>query len=226
MRRHTRQILAAGAGLFLLLVIGLGGYWVYGKLTRNEAASCANCRSFVGGLLDDYAAKHEGMYPVGGSNALDSLSKCVNEAREVHFFTSHAQAERLTACWQEHRTFTADLCCYRYIEGVRTNDPEGLVLLYYWQPTRWECTSHKRPEQGRAVCALGPAGEFRVSFGSWRFMPESEFQAELARTQAYLRDNHRVSSPQSVPDPSAQRTRDSRSFQFGQQWPRAAGLRR
>ena len=193
MRKRTRHIAFAVA---VMLVMGAAAYWSYGKLTHNLSASCANCRSFAGGLLDEYAANHEGQYPTGGTNALHSLSRCVNQAHEVHFFTSHAQANGLEAYWQKHKSFTADLCCYRYVEGLNTNDPEGLIVLYYWKPTRWECRDHKKPELGRSVCFLSSPGELRVSFGSWRFVPETEFQEQLARTLAYLREDRRLPGPQ------------------------------
>jgi hypothetical protein len=198
-RRHITILLIAAA---LLAAAGFAGYVVYGKLTHNMAASCANCRSFMCALLDDYAANHEGRYPIGGTNALDSLSRCVNQVGDVRYFTSHAQADRLKAYWSKHKTFAADMSCYRYIEGVRTNDPEGLVLLYYWQPTRWECNNHKQPGVGRPVCSLTSSGELRVSFGSWRFMAESEFQEQLARTLAYLRDHNRSLSLQRGHNPA------------------------
>jgi hypothetical protein len=190
-----RRYLAAFIAATLLGVAGFAGYVIYGKLKRNPAASCANCRHFMCALLDDYAAKHEGRYPTGGNSALDSLSECVSEVGDVHYFTSHAQAGRLKAYWQKHKTFAPDLCCYRYVEGVRTNDPEGLVLLYYWQSTRWECNDHKMAGIGRPVCSLTSSGELRVSFGSWRFMAESEFQEQLAHTLAYLRDHDRSLRP-------------------------------
>ena len=169
----------------ILAAAGFGGHAFHVRLTRNPEASCANCRSFLHWQLDEYASRHGGWYPKGGNNPLDSLAKCVGEVKDVHFFTSHAQAQQLVAYWEAHKTFSSNLCCYRYVEALKTNDPEGLVLLYYWKPTRWECSSHKMGKVGRPVC-------FHPPRHSWEFVPEAEFQERLSHTLAYLREQGRT----------------------------------
>ncbi len=121
--------------------------------------------------------------------ATEPSKQAASKAGMGHLF---AQADQLGVFWQQNRTFEPDLCCYRYVEGLNTNDPEGLILLYYWQPTYWECSSHKQRELGRPVCSLSFPGETRVSSGgAWKFIPEAEFQVQLAHTLAYLRDRNR-----------------------------------
>jgi hypothetical protein len=206
-----RRYLAAFIAVTLLGVAGFTGYVAYGKLKHNRAASCANCRQFMCGLVDDYAAAHDGWYPAGGTNALDSLSRCVHQVGDVHYFTSHAQAGRLQAYWQKRKTFAPDLCCYRYVEGMRTNDPAGLVLLYYWQPTRWECTSHKQPKLGRPVCFNS---QFGRSWLSWEFLVEDEFQKRLAHTLAYLRERVSGRVPESRTSYDETNARNGRQAEF------------
>jgi hypothetical protein len=181
-KRPVKVAIAVG----VLAAAGFGGYAAYVKLIRPPAAaSCANCRSFIYLQLEQYAIQHDGWYPKGGRDRLDSLAKCVGQVKDVRFFTSHAQSRRLAAYWQEHQTFSSNLCCYRYVEGLRTNDPQGLVMLYYWKPTRWECSSHKMQEEGRSVC-FSPPGH------SWEFIQEEQFQKRLAHTLAYLREQARA----------------------------------
>jgi len=179
------RLVRAAIAVVVLAAAGFGGYAAYVRLTRNPSASCANCRSFIHWQLEEYASQHDGWYPKGGSDPLDSLAKCVEEVKDVHFFTSHAQAKQLLGHWEAHKTFPSNLCCYRYVEGLRTNDPEGLVMLYYWKPTRWECSSHKMKEVGRPVCFLPPGH-------SWEFISEPEFQKKLTLTLAYLREQGRT----------------------------------
>jgi hypothetical protein len=180
----SNRLTKAAIGIVALTAVGLGVYTVHVRSKHNWSASCANSRSFIHWKLSEYAEQHDGWYPKGGSDPLDSLAKCVGETNEVHFFTSHAHAQQLTAYWKKHGTFSSDLCCYRYVEGLRTNDPEGLVLLYYREPTRWECHTHKASQIGRPVCFLPPGH-------SWKFIPEQEFQEKLAQTLAYLEQQGR-----------------------------------
>lgn len=181
----SKPLTKIAIALAVLAAVGFGGYAAYEKRVIQPASSCANCPSFIYWQLNDYAETNGGWYPKGGKDPLDSLAKCVNQAREVHFFTSHTQAQPLVAYWEKHKTFTADLCCHRYVEGLRTDDPGGLVLLYYWEPTRWECNLHKKSVVGRAV-SFHPPGL------GWDFLPEKQFQEKLAHTLAYLREQGRT----------------------------------
>lgn len=164
----------------MLAALAFGGWVLYRRSVYNPAASCANCRSFIWHYFEEYAQQHDGWYPSGGTNPLDSLSQCVKEARDVHLFTSHAQ-HGLTAYWEEHSTFSADLCCYRYNEGLGGDDPAGLILMYYFKPTLWECKSHRKKELGRPVSFVPPGH-------SWDWLPEAEFQAKQKKTIEYIQE--------------------------------------
>lgn len=182
MRKHLTRIAIV---LAVLAAVGFGGYAAYEKFFIQPASSCANCRSFIHWQLNEYAEANGGWYPKGGKDPLDSLAKCVGKDTDVHHFTSHKQAQPLATHWEKHKTFSADLCCYRYVEGLRTDDPGGLVLLYHWEPTRWECSLHKMKVVGRAV-SFHPPGH------TWEFLPEKQFQEKLAHTLAYLREQGRI----------------------------------
>ncbi len=155
--------------------------YLHKRLKYNQRASCANCRTFVRFQLEEYANKHGGWYPRGGKNPLDSLSKCIPDFREVHLFTSHALSRKAQNYWKATRSLSEEVCCYRYNEGLRDDDPDDLVVMYYYKPTRWECREHKTDSLGRPVMRL-PI----LAFG-WRFLPEDEFQREQAKTVEYLR---------------------------------------
>jgi hypothetical protein len=201
---QRNRLVSAGIAAAVLAAVGFGGYAAYLRLIRNPAASCANCRSFIHWQLDEYASQHGGWYPKGGRDPLDSLAKCVGDVKDVHFFTSHAQARQLVAHWEAQKSFSSNLCCYRYVEGLRTNDPQGLVMLYYWKPTRWECSSHKMKGVGRPVC-FHPPGH------SWEFISEPEFQERLTQTLAYLREQGRTLPQGESHNETAQRTVADRS---------------
>jgi len=180
MRKTWIVVVIAVASVIAAVIV-----WVANRATdRNWAASCANCKSFVWVLLEDYAKAHEGWYPRGERSPMDSLAKCVTTENDVHFFTSHKLQPKLLRYWRKNRTFHADYTCYRYVEGLRNDDPDGLVLLYYREPTLWECKSHKMQEFGRPV-ALHPPDH------SWDFLSEEKFQKRLNDTHDYLRERTR-----------------------------------
>ena len=121
---------------------------------KNYEASCANCRNFIKWNLLHYGKENDGWYPISGSTPLDSLAKCIKDEEDVRFFTSHAWAGDLKAHWRKHKTLSPEFTCYRYNEGLREDDPADLIVLYYYKPTRWECSQHKMKETGRPVMFL------------------------------------------------------------------------
>ena len=182
--------------LVLLVVLGaagIGGVFLYVRLTQHPAASCPNCRSFIYYSLEEYAQQHEGWYPRGGKDPLDSLSKCVTDEANVHVFTSHALSSDHVAYWRQQRSFSPEFCCYRYNEGLREDDPGGLILLYYFEPTRWQGHSSKMSEIGRPVSRVPP-------MHSWEWMPEAEFQEWQRKTQEYLKTRARTATTDGEPD--------------------------
>jgi hypothetical protein len=176
-----RLFFALGATLLCLFGL-LGGL---GQLSDNvrESQSCANCRSFIAQFLTTYAQAQDGWLPRGGRDALDSLAKVITDESEVHFFTSHAQTAVARSYWLRTRSLSADVCCYRYNEGLRIGDPAGLIVLYYESPGLWECNHHPTTQMGRA-CLLHP-GRY-MEFDQWEFLPEKEFQALQAKTTAHI----------------------------------------
>lgn len=85
----------------------------------------------------------------------------------------------MESAWEKNKTFDPEFCCYRYVEGLRADDPPDLVLLYFQEPTYWECSKHKQRELGRPVCLVG-------TVQVWEFLPEAEFQRRLAQTAAFV----------------------------------------
>ena len=180
-----------GWTLLVLGALGYGGYRRWQARDRLEE-SCANCRSFVRFYLSDYAEAHDGWYPRGAATPLDSLAQCVKTELDIHHFTSHALSEQLKAYWRQHKTFSPELTCYRYNEGLRSDDPSNLIALYFHRPTRFECTSpkHEQPHLGRPVMCID---------SSWTFLPEAEYQKRQAETLAFLEQRARLKPTAKTP---------------------------
>lgn len=175
-----------------ILILGGVAYWFL-QVREHLDESCANCRSQLVGPLREYSGTNDGWYPRGGVNPLDSLAKCATDG-EVHCFTSHALAPKLHEHWKKNHTFAPEFICYRYNEGLRDGDPDGLIVLYFHKPTFWECKSsgHKKSFLGRPVM-LTP-----VSL-SWEFLPEDEFQKRQTNTVAYLEAKGRLKQTAKAP---------------------------
>lgn len=168
---------------FVSIVLSAVGFGAYLHFFRyNPAASCSNCRRQASAVLDEYALRHDGWYPRGAGNPMGSLALAIADAarpeHEVGFFTSHALTTRAQAYYARHKAFHEDYSCYRYNEGLRGDDSGSLIILYYFEPTRWECENprHRADEVGRNILAGG----------SWEFVPEAEFQRRQAATLAFL----------------------------------------
>jgi hypothetical protein len=186
----------------LLLVTGAAGFGAYTYFFRhNLAASCSNCRRFASAYLDEYALKHGGWYPKGAGSPMHSLALTIADIPEkdkmfsVHFFTSHALEKQALDYYEQYKTFHENYSCYRYNEGLNATDRE-MILLYYFEPTRWECSDprHRAKFIGRNV----------LTGGMWDFIPEAEFQRRQAATLTLLASREKPTrSPTLSPKPSS-----------------------
>lgn len=164
------------------------GFYIYNRsperrwgCLRNEVAHCPNCSSFLRNAMEFYAEDHEGWFPKGGPTPLDSLLPLIEEYDlRIGNMTSHAFAGELYRYFTQHHAIAPDYCCYRYNEGLRQEDPDDLIVLYYFRPTRWTSHSSKGNTVGRQV--------LNASGWGWDFVPESEFQQKQAETLRYLAD--------------------------------------
>lgn len=143
--------------------------------------------------------KKDGWLPRGGANPADSLAQLSPffPAGGSHHLTSHALAPKLYQYWKEHGTFTYDYMCYRYNEGLRTDDPSDLIVMYYYKPSHWENNQKKQDFVGRPIMTL------RLS-PAWDFISEAEFQKRQKETEEYLRKNNRTGTGL-TPPPAARR---------------------
>ena len=176
-----RRLLPA-LGFAVLCLVGAQAGLEKLSTDERENQSCANCRSFISQFLQSYAEAHEGWFPRGGRDEFDSLSKAIADEHEVHFFTSHAQAGAARKHWNQTGRLSGETCCYRYNEGLRADDPAGLVVMYYRTPGTWECSHHPTDKVGR-VCLLQS-----LTFGSWEFLRESDFQKRLEWTARFVQE--------------------------------------
>lgn len=174
---RRRPVLA----VFLGLGVTLGGHVAFHVARQRLVGDhqlCANCSSFIHRGLERYAKKHDGWFPRGGRDEWDSLAGAIEEEHEVHFFTSHALAASAVEHWTRTKSLSGEVSCYRYNEGLRTDDPEGLVLMYYESAGHWECSHHPMPDLGRS-CLLLPGRH-------WEYLGEEVFQAAQRKTEEFL----------------------------------------
>lgn len=154
----------------------------------NERACCLNCRhQFVNALSVHLGETGDKWLPRGGNTPADSLAQLCSDRHLARCFTSHTLSGKLYEYYEKHGTLTYDLMCYRYNEGLRTDDPQELVVFYYFKPTRWSSWGRKEAFVGRPVMTLAITPV-------WEFIPEEEFQRRQEATKKYLRDNHRITT--------------------------------
>ncbi len=194
MRKRINQI----AVIALLVVLVAGIVFLIFKLDPeirpgwlgNQMAHCPNCSSFLRIAMESYAGDHDGWFPKGGKNPLDSLVQLLKYENLVHVYTCHALAQQLRDNYKKTGTFSEEDCCYRYNEGLRAEDPDDLIVLYYFKPTRWTSHSSKGSILGRQV--LSPSGQV------WSCIPEAEFQERQKKTLEFLLERKRRSNDTGV----------------------------
>ena len=136
-----------------------------------------------------FADLNEGWFPKGKATPFDSLAE-LKRANPNRFpcshFANHAgMGGLLIKTWQKKETFTENSTCYRYNEGLRIDDPRGLIVLYYFKPSYWQYDSFKGEASGRSL--------FYIDSSHIDFLPESEFQKRQEATLKFIKDNNRVS---------------------------------
>jgi len=185
--RKGRIILSA----FLVVGLVAGFAWVWNRAPErrwgcfsNNEAFCHNCSSFLNWAIQLYADDHDGWYPQGRASPLDSLVTLIGDYDlRIEQLTCHAFAGDLQRYFQEHDAISPEFCCYRYNQGLRKEDPDDLIVLYYFKPTVWESHSKKGRQLGRQI--LTPAD------WGWKFIPETAFQERQRKTDAFLQERIR-----------------------------------
>lgn len=173
--KRRRIIVAVGVMLVLSGVVT--AIWLERDREQRRWESCANCRSFIPWDLRFYAETNGGWYPRGAGSPLKSLALAVNSDTRIDNYTSHKQAMALVEHWKNHGEFNQEHMCHRYVEGLNEKDGDH-ILMYFHRPTRYSSSIHpKRRELGRPVLR---------AWLHWEFMPEAEFQEQLAKTMALV----------------------------------------
>ncbi len=168
-------------GLLLgAILAGIGFTWFVRRALPQEDQACANCSSFIFRILETHAKAHDGWFPRGGKDEWDSLAQAIQDPIEVHFFTSHDLQPSAEEHWAKTRSLSDEVCCYRYNEGLRLDDPGELILMYYEKAGHWECMNHFMPELGR-LC-------LRVREKYWEYLGEEEFRRVQDLTEKVLRE--------------------------------------
>jgi hypothetical protein len=151
------------------------------ELFGNMEAPCPNCSAFIFRSLQRYSVDHEGWYPSQGTTSLDSLIPLIVDYEyPVAIMTNHAWGGDLTKHYEATHTISEQFCCYRYNAGLRFDDPEDLILMYFYRPTRWVRNDVKGNTVGRTVLSPSP------SYWYWKFIPEEDFQTRQKKTEAFL----------------------------------------
>jgi hypothetical protein len=184
--RKKRIIVSA----FVVVGLVAGFVWVWNRdperrwgCFSNKEAFCYNCSSFLNRAIRFYADDHDGWYPQGSATPLDSLVTLVEGYDlRIEQMTCHAFASDLQRYFKEHHGISPEFCCYRYNQGLRMEDPDDLIVLYYFKPTFWKSHSQKGRQLGRQVLT--------ADWG-WKFIPEAAFQERQRKTDAFLQERIR-----------------------------------
>ena len=171
-----RRIIVAIA---VTIALGVEGRAIWLECDREQRRweSCANCRSFIHWDVSFYAKTNGGWYPRGAGSPLKSLALAVNSDTRVDNYTSHNQAQALVEHWKKYGELKEEHMCHRYVEGLNEKDGDH-ILMYFHRPTRYSSSVHPKQRQlGRPVMR---------AWLHWDFMPEAEFQEQLAKTLALV----------------------------------------
>ena len=107
------------------------------------------------------------------------------------FGTTHAQAEY----FKTHGVLSDELCPFRYVQGLRNDDPEDLIVMYRKTKTRWKKKYKLQPDAKWLV--MGPRCDGYWGYeGGW--VDTSEFKRRLKKTLEFLEQNQRPNGQQTV----------------------------
>lgn len=174
---------------FTLAVFAMVMPWQFVPSQDAREATCANCRTFMAPLFLDYAKKHDGWYPCGGTDPWDSLGRAAatvpfgDASSTINGMSSHWTRSRIWNYFYQHGSLCAEVCAFAYNEGVRSSDPDELLVLYSKRSTDWECSHHPNLGPGR-VCVT--KGDVASGITHGQFLDEAEFQKLQGSTLAVI----------------------------------------
>jgi hypothetical protein len=173
--------------VIILVILGIA-FVIWNHDPERDDASCDNCRSQISGMLGIYAEMHNKYYPIGDGNPLDVLVSKLELSKygDVGWLASHNRWRELNDHWNKYHTVSEDISCYRYNQGLRTDDPGEMIIMYYFKPTRLDCESHIVNFTGRPI--------LDIKCKYWSFITEGEFQERQQLTVKYIRDHKRIES--------------------------------
>ena len=168
-RAHLIQL----AILVLLLPATLYSAILTFEMNRS-VEPCTGCSSFAARAFSRYSENHDGWYPRGGKDEWDSLAIMARDEEcmvTIDHFTNHYLSGRATALWESTGTFDRSVSCFRYNEGLRSSDPDDLILLYQ----EW-------PGKNGNRMVFHPRDPFPGH------LPEAAFRQALEKTRTYLKE--------------------------------------
>ena len=176
------------------------GWWTVGlpamkrrarsKLFSRTMPICTMCTA---GSLQMYC--HDVWFPVADSE-IEAMSLYDGSATTL---ATRATKEAQYHYFQEHGVLSADYSPIRYIQGLRNDDPEDLIVMYVKHKTHWP-TKHwfRDYEATPKWLVMGPrVSNYWGREGGW--IETSEFVRRFRKTLDFLRTNQRPHWEDTVP---------------------------
>ena len=193
-RKAKRLFVLVAIGALLVALAVLGPPLVRARRYRTSRKHIPICTLCTAMAFEFYVVD-DGPYPIADTS-LDALSLMIDEgSANVTHFAKWESKDELEAHFREHGTLREDLVSFRYVQGLRANDPKDLVVAYVKHKSHWKTKKNWDPEERWVVMRPGCGGYWGRE-GGW--LTATELCRDLGKTLAFLKAEQRPMWEQSA----------------------------
>ena len=177
------------------LIVVVSVRWVVRRARRRLFASsvpiCTKCTAVAAQMYGD------GWFPVANSD-IEAMSMMAAGSCPSNFTTWDAKEDQCRH-FKDHGVLSAEHNPFRYVQGLKKDDPQDLVVMYTKEMIHWRTKHLPSYEETPKWLAMGPREHHYWGRGDG-WIDSTEFTRRLRKTLDFLRDNERPNWEQTVGD--------------------------
>ena len=152
--KHATMAIVASVVLVVLLLVLLGVLRQRALGPLRGIKECQVCTLRLAMACDLYTSGNDGWYGASPEGELAAMSLMADEGSSINFATfgtMHRQRQHV----KEHGVLSGPLCPFKYVQGLRADDPKDLIVLYTKTKTKWMKKYKAQPVKRWLVMAPG-----------------------------------------------------------------------
>ena len=175
--------------------IGLGLFLYWEIRARKRLEDCEMCTMFIDGMYLRYKERQgkTTWYPQHPEGECAALGLIITDENEAHMFGRYSTEAQQAQHYKIHGAISPALNPWRYIQGLKEDDPRDLVLMYSKQRTHWRWHGLHDGYCDQTAWIVRPVFDYGGHWGDrdecW--LNTAQLRERLEKTLEFLRNNDR-----------------------------------